>query len=76
MLLLDSDGRTLISSYAKVDELAQLDPALLSRLRSQTGNSIAFQALTHKQVIGLADGATELSVTVLAERDRAEVYGA
>ena len=76
VLLLDLDGRTLISSYAKVDELAQLDPALLSRLRSQTGNSIAFQGLTHKQVIGLADGATELSVTVLAERDRAEVYGA
>lgn len=76
VLLLDSDGRTLISSYTKIDELAQLDPALLSRLRSQTGNSIAFQGLTHKQVIGLADGATELSVTVLAERDRAEVYGA
>ena len=27
VLLLDSDGRTLISSYAKMDELAQLDPA-------------------------------------------------
>ena len=67
----------LISSYAKVDELAQLDPALLAPPSiTNRAVSIAFQGLTHKQVIGLADGATELSVTVLAERDRAEVYGA
>jgi diguanylate cyclase (GGDEF)-like protein len=76
VLLLDSGGRTLVSSYLDENNLVQLDPALLSRLRAQTGDSMAFRGLTHQQVIGLADVATELSITVLAERNRAEVYGA
>jgi diguanylate cyclase (GGDEF)-like protein len=76
VLLLDSDGKTLVGSHLSVDKLAQLDTALLSRLKSQTGKSMAFRGLTNKQVIGSADSEPELSVTVLAERDRAEVYGA
>lgn len=76
VLLVDSDGRTLVSSNSDENSLVQLDPALLSRLRAQTGDSMAFRGLTHQQVIGLADVAAELSITVLAERDRAEVYGA
>jgi diguanylate cyclase (GGDEF)-like protein len=75
VLLLDSDGRTLVSSYLDENSLVQLEPALLSRLHAQTGDSMAFRGLTHQQVIGLVDVATELSITVLAERNRAEVYG-
>ncbi|PTR13485.1 diguanylate cyclase (GGDEF)-like protein [Nitrosospira sp. Nsp2] len=76
VLLLDSNGRTLVSSYDDENKLTQLDSALLSQLREQAGDSIAFHGLTHPQVIGLADVAPQLSITVLAERDRAEVYGA
>lgn len=76
VLLLDSDGRTLVSSNPDENSLVQLDPALLNRLRAQPSDSMAFSGLTHQQVIGLADVAAELSITVLAERDRAEVYGA
>jgi diguanylate cyclase (GGDEF)-like protein len=75
VVLLDSEGRTLVGSGNR-DGLTQLDPALLTRLRAQEGNSMAFQGLTHQRVIGLVDTAAELSITVLAERDRAEVYGA
>ena len=75
VLLLDSDGRTLVSSYAEKNKLTQLDSELLSRLRTKTGDSMAFRGLTYEKVMGLADAVPELAITVLAERDRAEVYG-
>ncbi|MBA4141612.1 MAG: diguanylate cyclase [Nitrosospira sp.] len=75
VLLLDSEGRTLVSSSANVRELMQLDAALLRSLGAQPESSMAFQGLTHQHVIGLADVVTERSITILAERDRAEVYG-
>jgi diguanylate cyclase (GGDEF)-like protein len=76
VLLLDSDGRMLVSSYIDENKLTKLDGALLSRLQEKAGDSMEFHGLTHEQVIGLADVATDLSITVLAERDRTEVYGA
>ncbi|SEP32650.1 diguanylate cyclase (GGDEF) domain-containing protein [Nitrosovibrio sp. Nv6] len=75
VLLLDPEGRTLVSSHADADELMQLDASSLQRLLAQPGKSLAFDGLTHQEVIGLADVSTELGITILAERDHAAVYG-
>jgi diguanylate cyclase (GGDEF)-like protein len=75
VLLLDADGRVLVSSQAGVDGM-QLDEQLLQQLRAQPGESQVFEGVTHRKVIGLADMPTELPITIVAERDRAEVYGA
>jgi hypothetical protein len=37
---------------------------------------MVFQGLMHREVIGLADTPAVLPVTVVAERDRADVYAA
>ncbi len=76
VLLLDPDGRTLVSSHADADELMQLDASSLQRLLAQPGESLVFDGLTHREVIGLADVSAELGITILAERDYAAVYGA
>ncbi|MDQ3187227.1 MAG: diguanylate cyclase [Pseudomonadota bacterium] len=75
VLLLDRDGRILVTSRADVDRSVRLDEPLLRRLQAQPGESLVFQGMTHQEVIGLADMSAELPATILAERDRAEVYG-
>lgn len=75
VLLLDPDGRILVSSQPDADKLMQLDESLLRQLRAQPGESLVFRGMTHREVIGLADMSAELPLTIVAERDRAEVYG-
>lgn len=75
VILLDSDGRALASSQTGTDKLLQLDPSVLRHLLAQPGNSMAFQGLTHRNVIGLAEVSAEPGVTIVAELDRAAVYG-
>ena len=75
VLLLDPDGRILVSSQPDADKLMQLDKSLLQQLRAQPGESLVFRGMTHREVIGLADMSAELPLTIVAERDRAEVYG-
>ena len=75
VILLDSDGRALASSQNDTDKLQQLDPSVLRHLLAQPGNSMAFQGLTHLNVIGLAEVSAEPGVTIVAELDRAAVYG-
>ncbi len=75
VILLDSDGRALASSQTGTDKLLQLDPSVLRHLLAQPGNSMSFQGLTHRNVIGLAEVSAEPGVTIVAELDRAEVYG-
>ncbi|WP_256598200.1 diguanylate cyclase [Nitrosospira sp. Nsp11] len=75
VILLDSDGRALASSQNDTDKLQQLDPSVLRHLLAQPGNSMAFQGLTHRNVIGLAEVSAEPGVTIVAELDRAAVYG-
>lgn len=75
VLLLDRDGRTLVSSQINGDKLIQLDESSLRRLHAQPGESLVFRGTTYQEVIGLADMSAELPVTIVAERDRAEVYG-
>jgi diguanylate cyclase (GGDEF)-like protein len=75
VLLLDAKGRVLVGSQTG-GELMQLDAALLHDLLAQPGEALPIRGLIHREVIGLADVSTELPVIVLAERDRAGVYGA
>lgn len=74
VLLLDPTGRPLLSSHGEANSLPSLDTALLRRLRAQAGEPLMFPGVTHRDVIGLADVSASLPVTVVAERDRAEVY--
>ncbi len=76
VLLLDRDGRILVSSQAGAEKLKQLDVSVLRRLQAQPGESRVFEGMTHREVIGLADVSEYLPVTIVAERDRAEVYSA
>ncbi len=74
VLLLDPDGRILASSQADTDKLTQLDESSLRQLREKPGESLVFRGMTHREVIGIADMSAELPITIVAERDRAEVY--
>lgn len=76
VLLLDQDGKILVSSQIDTEKLKQLDSSVLQRLQAQPGESLVFQGMTHQEVIGLADVSENLPVTIVAERDRAEVYSA
>lgn len=74
VLLLDAEGKTLLSSHAGTRMLPPLDAALLRRLRSQPGEPMMYRGAMRRELIGLADVSASLPVTVVAERDRAEVY--
>jgi diguanylate cyclase (GGDEF)-like protein len=76
VLLLDPDGRILASSRTDEGKLKQLDSSVLRRLQAQPDASLVFRGMTHQEVIGLAGVFENLPVTIVAERDRAEVYGA
>ena len=73
--LLDQNGRELLSSRANsTTKLMSLDAAVLRQILSQQGESMVFQGLMHREVIGLADIPAVLPVTIVAEKDRADVY--
>jgi len=73
--LLDQNGRELLSSRANnTTKLMSLDAAVLRQILSQQGESMVFQGLMHREVIGLADIPAALPVTIVAEKDRADVY--
>jgi len=75
--LLDQNGRELLSSRANsTTKLMSLDAAVLRHMLSQPGESMVFQGLMHREVIGLADIPAVLPVTIVAEKDRADVYAA
>lgn len=74
VLLLDPDGKVLASSYQGDNQLISLEPSVLGQLKAHPGESQVFKGMTNGEVIGLVDMAAELPVTILAERNRAEVY--
>ena len=74
VLLLDAEGRTLLSSHRKASTLSLMDVTQLQRLRAHPGNPMMYRGAAQREVIGLADVSTGLPVTVVAERERAEVY--
>ncbi|BBJ22835.1 sensor domain-containing diguanylate cyclase [Candidatus Nitrotoga sp. AM1P] len=77
VLLLDQNGRELLNSRAtNTTKLMSLDAAVLRQMLSKPGESMIFQGLMHREVIGLADIPAALPVTIVAEQDRADVYAA
>ena len=60
VLLLDPGGKVLASSYEDGRQLISLDPSVLSQLRLQLGESLVFQGMAHREVIGLAGMSAEL----------------
>ena len=76
VLLLDQNGRELLSSRASTTKLMSLDAAVLRQMLSQPGESMVFQGLMHREVIGLAEIPAALPVTIVVEQDRADVYAA
>lgn len=74
VLLLDAQGETLLSSQPESNELSPLAAASLRHLRAQPGEPMTYRGATRHDVIGLAEESAVLPVTVVAERDRAEVY--
>jgi diguanylate cyclase (GGDEF)-like protein len=77
VLLLDPDGKVLASSYRDSYQLSSLEPSVLERLKAHPGESLVFKGMTNGEVIGLTKISAELPVvTILAERNRADVYDA
>lgn len=77
VLLLDPDGKVLASSYGDGQRLASLEPSVLRQLKTHSGESLVFKGMTNGDVIGLTEISAELpAVTILAERNRADVYEA
>jgi diguanylate cyclase (GGDEF)-like protein len=75
--LLDQNGMELLSSRANsTTNLMSLNAAVLRQILSKPGESMVFQGLMHREVIGLADIPAALPVTIVAEKDRADVYAA
>jgi diguanylate cyclase (GGDEF)-like protein len=76
VLLLDADGKVLTSSYEDGKRLVSLESSVFRQLKAHPGESLFFKGMAKREVIGLADTSSELPITILAERDRGEVYDA
>jgi len=76
VLLLDQNGRELLSSRVDKTKRMSLDLVVLRQLLAQPGESMTFQGLKNREVIGVADTPAALPVTVVAERNRVDVYAA
>ncbi|CAH1385133.1 sensor domain-containing diguanylate cyclase [Candidatus Nitrotoga sp. M5] len=76
VLLLDQNGRALLSSHADKIKRISLDALILRQLLAKPGESMTFQGLMNREVIGVADTPAALPITVVAERERADIYAA
>lgn len=76
VILLDARGRPLVGTLPTTSHLIPLQAEVLRRLHAQPGQPFAFQSFDRRDVLGVADTSRERSVTVVAQKDRAEVYAA
>jgi diguanylate cyclase (GGDEF)-like protein len=76
VILLDRDGKPLLSTLTAADALIPLDPDSLLRLRGQPDEPVAFEGHHRREVLGVADTPRSLPVMIVAERDRAEIFAA
>ncbi|MBI5039654.1 MAG: diguanylate cyclase [Gammaproteobacteria bacterium] len=76
VILLDAQGRPLVGTPPTTSHAIPLQAEVLQRLHAQPGLPFAFQSFDQRVVLGVADLSHERSVTVLAQKDRAEVYAA
>jgi len=75
VILLASDGTPLVSTRAAAGTLSRLSPEALQSLRADLGAPAAYRDFRDQDVLGVAV-ATSVPALVLAERERAEVFGA
>ncbi len=76
VLLINPDGRVMLASHVETVNVLSLDPELLERLQKQTGQTLVFDGVMQQQVIGLAYLSEMLPITIVAERNRKDVYAA
>ncbi|SFW17935.1 diguanylate cyclase [Nitrosovibrio sp. Nv17] len=76
IFLLDDGGKILIGSQIGAEAQQPLDEPVLRQLQAQPSQSMIFRGMSHRKVIGLADPAENLPITIVAERDHAEIYQA
>ena len=76
VVLLDLTGRPLLGTYKGVSALSAIDKQVLQRLRTQEGAPMTFDGHLQHSVLGLVETSQSLSVIVVAERDRADIYHA
>ena len=72
--LLDASGWPLVGTLPVENQLVPLQAEVLQRLLAQPGQPFAFEGFDQRVVLGVADTPGEQSVTVLAQKDRDEVY--
>jgi len=76
VILLDAQGRPLVGTLPTTSHLIPLQPEVLQRLHAQPGQPFAFQSFDQRDVLGVGDTLRERSVTLVAQKDRTEVYAA
>lgn len=75
VVLLSTGGTPLVSTRAAAGTLPALSSDALQRLRGDLGNPVVYNDFRGQDVLGVAVAATVPAI-VLAERERAEVFGA
>ena len=74
VVLIDASGNVLLSSHTEINQLIPLDTDLLSELQAQSKKPFTFRSVMQRNVIGLGYVLDKLQLTIIAERDRQEVY--
>jgi len=76
VLLINPDGRVMLASHVETRNALSLDTEILERLQNPTGESLVFDGIMQQEVIGLAYLSEMLPITIVAERNRKDVYAA
>jgi diguanylate cyclase (GGDEF)-like protein len=75
VVVLSGDGVPLVSTRGAAGPLPSLSPEALRRLRSDLGNPVTYQDFRNQEVLGVGTAGIG-GALVVAERERAEVFGA
>jgi diguanylate cyclase (GGDEF)-like protein len=76
IVVLATDGTPLISTQSPAADLTPIDAESLLRLRGQAGEPLTFKGFHGREVLGVAAPPRTVPIIVVAQRDRAEVFGA
>ncbi len=76
VVVLASEGEPLLGTHTATRALTRLAEPALRRLRAKPGEAVGVDGHHGREVVAVADATRALSVIVVAERDRAEIFGA
>jgi HAMP domain-containing protein len=76
VVVVATDGTPLISTKGPASVLSRVDPEVLLRLRGQPGEPIAYTDFRGNASLGFVTPSVALPLMVVAQRERAEVFGA